>query len=232
MNLVFLFYIYKIFYMDKKIETFQSLCKIFSSHGYNLYLVGGTVRDYLLHRELDDFDVVSDATPEEMKSFLIDADFTFSRFGSVKLHFDNIKFDITTLRKESSYQDSRHPRQIIFVKNLEEDVVRRDFTINALYMDANLQIIDFVNGRGDLIDKKIKMIGNPDIRLKEDPLRIIRAIRFAVTLGFDIDKELLGSIKRNKDLVKKLNIDKVKQDIKKCPQETKLLEYLNELEIL
>ena len=218
--------------MDKKIETFQSLCKIFSSHGYHLYLVGGTVRDYLLHRELDDFDVVSDATPEEMKSFLIDADFTFSRFGSVKLHFDNIKFDITTLRKENSYQDSRHPRQIVFIKNLEEDVIRRDFTINALYMDANLQIIDFVNGQGDLIDKKIKMIGNPDIRLKEDPLRIIRAIRFAVTLGFDIDKELLDSIKRNKDLVKKLNIDKVKQDIKKCPQETKLLEYLNELEIL
>ena len=65
--------------MDAKIKTFQSLCKIFSSHGYNLYLVGGTVRDYLLHRELDDFDVVSDATPEEMKSFLIDADFTFSK---------------------------------------------------------------------------------------------------------------------------------------------------------
>lgn len=217
--------------MDK-LEAFKSLNKVFKDNGYSLFLVGGTVRDYLLGLPLIDFDVVTNAKPEEMKLFLKDADYTFSKFGSVKYHYLDKKFDITTLRKEEEYGDSRHPNIIVFCSSLEEDSKRRDFTINALYMNENERVIDFYNGEYDLKKHIIRMIGDPDIRIKEDPLRIIRAIRFKITLDFEIEESLLESIKRNKELLKNINKEKIEQDIKKCSNPNKLREYLNELEIL
>ena len=132
--------------MDHKIELYQSLEKEFSQRGYLLYLVGGTVRDYLLNKELTDMDLVTDATPSEMKEFIL-GDYTFERFGSVKVKKETTKFDITTLRKESGYIDNRHPNKIIFTKDIKEDVCRRDITINALYMDKDLKVIDLVDGK-------------------------------------------------------------------------------------
>lgn len=200
---------------NPKLEAFINLSALFKSHGFSLYLVGGTVRDYLLNNVLDDMDAVTDATPDEVKTFLPNADFTFARMGSMRIKYNEVKFDVTTLRKEESYIDSRHPLKVTFVRNLEEDYVRRDFTINAMYMDDTLKIYDFVNGQNDLNNKLIKMVGNPDIRLKEDPLRILRAIRFALDFNFEIDKDLKESIKRNKELINKLNIEKIKMDMKK-----------------
>ena len=130
--------------MIDRIEAFQSLADLFYRHGYKFFLVGGTVRDYLLGLPLEDMDAVSDATPIEIIKFLPEADTTFAHLGSLKYKDDNgIKFDITTLRKESGYVDSRHPNNVIFVRNLEEDYPRRDFTINAMYMDKDLKIYDF-----------------------------------------------------------------------------------------
>ena len=161
-------------------------------------------------------DAVTDATPEEMKSFLIKADYTFAKMGSIKYKNENgVKFDITTLRLETGYKDSRHPSHVQFVKNPKIDVNRRDFTINGLYLNKNLDVIDYVNGVKDIDSKIIRMIGNPDVRLKEDPLRIIRAIRFAIDLDFEIDEELEKSIINNVKLLEKLNIDKIKQDLAK-----------------
>ena len=105
------------------------------------------------------------------------------------MKYKGIKFDITTLRKEDGYSDFRHPNKIKFTNSLKEDVLRRDITINALYMDKDLNVIDYVNGKEDINNKIIKMIGNPETRISEDPLRIIRILRFQLETNFKIEKE-------------------------------------------
>lgn len=214
---------------EKKLELFKKIFNLFQKNGHSLYMVGGTVRDFLLGLELTDMDVVTDAAPNQIKEFIPDADYTFARFGSVKLRNENVKFDITTLRKESSYIDSRHPNKVVFCRSLEEDVRRRDFTINALYMDECLKVYDFVDGQADLKNKVIRMIGNPNKRIIEDPLRIVRALRFAIEFDFSIDPSLQNSINNNKDLLKKLNTAKIQEELKKSKDEKKLRETLNHL---
>lgn len=198
-------------------DLFLNLAKLFNNHGFRLYIVGGTSRDYLLAKEVLDYDFVTDATPSEMKLFLNSADFTFEKYGTVKLHINNERIDITTLRKESAYIDSRHPSKIEFSKSLKEDYVRRDFTINAIYIDENFKIIDFCNGVSDLKNKIIRFIGDPTLRIKEDPLRILRAERFKITLGFNYDLETQKAILLLYPLIGKLNPDKVKEELKKLP---------------
>ena len=201
--------------MSPEVKEFQRLVSIFKQHGYILYLVGGTVRDLLLGLPLTDMDCVTDATPEEMKVFLPGADFTFAKMGSIRCKDEGVKFDITTLRKEKGYTDSRHPNEVIFVKDLRIDVLRRDFTINGMYMDEHFILYDYVNGEKDINKKIIRMIGDPDKRIKEDPLRIIRAIRFALQLNFEIDKKLEKSIIKNIELLKLLKKEKIIQDLNK-----------------
>lgn len=221
--------------MENKLKLYVDLAKYFKTKGFALFLVGGTVRDILLHHELDDMDLVTDATPEEMKTILSEykVDYTFAKFGSIKLIYEDVKFDITTLRKENAYKDSRHPGNIEFVKELSIDVKRRDFTVNAMYMDMNFKLIDYVNGEDDLNKGVLRMLGNPDKRIAEDPLRIIRAIRFCLTYNLVLDKELESSIIKNIKLIEKLNIKKVEQDIKKikCDDKTKLVEMFTKFNI-
>ena len=212
--------------MDKKIELFLELAKDFESHGHSLFMVGGTVRDYLLGLPLTDMDLVTSATPSEMKEFL-SADYTFEKFGSVKLHYKGTKFDITTLRKEEGYIDYRHPGKIIFTKKLEEDVVRRDLTINALYINKDLKVIDLVNGECDLQSKLLRMIGNPLKRIKEDPLRIIRIYRFSLEFDFEIEKKLKVAMENNLDLLDKLNPQKIEMEIAKSKHKEELMKILH-----
>ena len=200
--------------MDKKRQAYLDLYKVFNEHGYQLYLVGGTVRDILLNIPLSDMDVVTDATPEEMKGF-IDADFTFAKMGSVRYVFKEVKFDITTLREEKRYEDYRHPTEVVFVKDLKTDHFRRDFTINAMYMDHNFKVIDFESGEVDLNNRLLKMVGSPVVRLKEDPLRIIRALRFSLTYELTLDEGLEKAISETKNLLEKLSKDKIKMELKK-----------------
>ena len=215
--------------MDNKIILFKELADTFKSHGYKLYLVGGSVRDYLLNLPLTDMDLVTDATPMEEEEFLENVDFTFAKFGSIKLHYKDVKFDITTLRKESKYLDSRHPSNIEFTDKLEEDVSRRDLTINALYLTPELEVIDLVNGQSDINNKLLKMIGNPDIRIKEDPLRIVRIYRFSLDLGFEIDSALLDAIRHNQNLLQILRKEKIQEEIRKCHHQKELITVLREL---
>ena len=197
------------------LSTVKNLESLFNKRGFSLFFVGGSVRDYLLFNDFFDVDLVTNATPNDVKEFIADGDFTFSKFGFVKVRFEGQTFDVTTLRIEEEYEDFRHPKSIRFTTKLEEDVLRRDFTINGLYMDTNLKVYDYVNGVDDLNNKVIKMIGNPIKRLKEDPLRIIRAIRFSLTYNFNIDSELDSAIRECVPLLKSLNIEKIKQDILK-----------------
>lgn len=206
--------------MNERILAYQTLAETFKRNGYRLYLVGGTVRDYLLDIPLEDMDAVTDATPGEVLSFLSRVDTTFAHLGSLKYKDENgIKFDITTLRKESGYTDSRHPNQIIFVKDLKEDYSRRDFTVNALYMDQDLKIYDFCHGQDDLNNHLLRMVGNPNIRLREDPLRILRAIRFHLMFKLKIDDLLLEAMRDNFYLLEKITDAKIKSELKKIDEQ-------------
>ena len=215
------------------LKLLKKATKLFNSHGFSLYAVGGTVRDFLLEKEITDFDFVTDATPDEMKLFLDNYNDVFARFGVIISKFDDVRVEITTLRKETSYNDYRHPDQITFVKSIAEDYLRRDFTINALYMDYNKKTYDFCGGLEDLNKKTIRVIGDIDKRMKEDPLRMLRAIRFSLILNFTLDTDLDLYIQNNTNLLKKLNIEKVKQEIMKMIKydENKTIELLNKYNI-
>ena len=197
-------------------EAFNKLSLIFKEHDHSLYFVGGAVRDYLLRKEITDIDITSDATPDDvLECGLENVDDTFKKYGNLIISFVGYKFELTTLRKEKGYKDNRHPNEVVFTKSLIEDSYRRDFTINALYMDEVKNIYDFHGGVSDLNQRLIRMIGDPDVRIKEDPLRILRALRLSLTLSFKIDEDLKKAIIANKELLNKLNPQKVKQELKK-----------------
>lgn len=202
--------------MDNRLNAFISLADLFDKHGYKLYLVGGTVRDYLLGLPLTDMDAVTDATPIEIIKFLPTADTTFAHLGSLKYKDENgVKFDITTLREESGYLDSRHPSKVVFVDDPKDDYQRRDFTVNAMYMDKYLKIYDFCGGQQDLKNRILRMVGNPDQRLKEDPLRILRAIRFHLMYNFKIENSLMEAMRDRFYLLKNLNDAKIESEMSK-----------------
>lgn len=183
--------------------------------GCNIYAVGGTVRDFLLHKNLTDFDFATDASPGETKSILEKYDDTFAKYGVIIYRYENKKLEITSFRNENQYLDSRHPQKIEFVKDMKIDYKRRDFTINALYMDDTGKIYDFCDGLNDLHNKIIRVIGDVDTRIKEDPLRILRALRFMMTLDFTLEKNLEKYIYEHIYLLDKLNVDKIRQEIRK-----------------
>jgi poly(A) polymerase len=198
-----------------ELTIFFSLSDLFLKNGFSLWMIGGSSRDYLLHRAFNEFDLVTDATPEEMKKFIPDANFRFAHYGTIKLFINNVKIDITTLREESTYQDLRHPQSIRFIRHLNKDYLRRDFTVNSLYLDKSLQVIDFVNGLDDLKTKTLRMIGDPYIRFQEDPLRILRAIRFHHVLGFSFEPTLAKAIIDCLHLIDYLKPQKIKEELLK-----------------
>lgn len=178
-------------------------------------MIGGTSRDFLLGRDYEDRDFVTDATPEQERAFLPNAEYQFAKYGSIKVHVAGMKVDITTLRVEGEYNDHRHPSSIEFVKDISLDYKRRDFTINAIYIDEAYQVHDFANGIDDLNSGIIRFIGDPKKRIEEDPLRIIRCERFASTLDFEIEDETLKALEDNKYLLEELNPEKIKEEKRK-----------------
>ena len=196
-------------------KLFSFLNQKFKENGFLLFEVGGSVRDSLLGREVFDFDFTTDATPEEMKKFLPDINDTFAKFGCIKYKGEHGRAEITTFRAEESYDDFRHPKIIRFVKSLEEDSKRRDFTINAIYRNYDGEVFDPTGGLIDLKSKVIRFIGNPETRIKEDPLRILRAKRFASKLGFQIEPKSLKAMEKLNYLLEKLNPEKIKEEERK-----------------
>ena len=197
------------------LNIFNKLANLFNENGFSLFMIGGTSRDYLLNLEVLDYDFVSDATPEDMKKFLPDANYHFEKYGSVRLKIDGVHVDITTFRSEGEYLDFRHPNSVRYVKTIEEDFVRRDFTINAIYIDEDMKCIDPSGGLIDLKNRVIRFIGDPIKRIKEDPLRILRAERFKEKLNFEIEEKSLEAINKYRYLLDKLNPEKVKEELRK-----------------
>ena len=200
--------------MKKVEELFRYLV---SNLGEKIYLVGGSSRDLLLGREFLDYDFASPYLIDDVKKVFKDADYTFKKYGIAYVKYQEVKLTLATFRKEKSYVDSRHPSYIEFVDSLYLDSFRRDFTINAIYIDKDMNVIDPQNGREDLENRIIRMIGDIPTRIKEDPLRMLRALRFSYTLNFKIEDELDRYIHQNLYLLQHINKDKITMELNKCP---------------
>lgn len=173
-------------------EPYLFVLKRLNDHGYSAYFVGGCVRDFFLHKQLKDIDIATSASQKRVEQLFkeLDMDLSASYFGVVTLN-KPVRCQIATYRSESNYHNHRYPRNITFVEDVSLDAYRRDFTVNALYLDKDMSLFDPFNGKDDLDNKVLRCIGHPDERLNEDALRILRAIRFCVTLGFSMEPELL-----------------------------------------
>ena len=196
--------------------------------GYKAYLVGGSVRDYLLKRDSFDIDISTNMTPnlimEHFKSVP-----TGLKFGTVLVFYEGSNYEVTTFRKDLKYYDNRHPEGVVFSNKLEEDVLRRDFTINGLYMDKNYQVIDLVDGKQDLDNKVIKAIGNPNDRFKEDALRMLRAFYLVSKLDFEIEKDTFLAIHKNKELIKNISAERIIREIEKINEYPNSIKAFNQL---
>ena len=194
-------------------ETAIRLLEKINSYGYVAYMVGGYPRDLYLKRTFTDIDICTDATPMELHQIFSEVVTTNSEYGSVTIVFEKTKFEITTFRKEFKYKDHRRPEKIEYVDTLEEDIKRRDFTINTLCIDKNGKQIDLIGAKQDLDNKIIRTVSNPKISLKEDALRILRAIRFATTLNFTIEPKLKTYIRKYGHLLKKISKERKKDEL-------------------
>jgi tRNA nucleotidyltransferase/poly(A) polymerase len=195
-------------------EPVKQILDKFSKANHEIYIVGGAVRDILMGRMVNDWDFTTNALPEEILK-VIPEGFYDNQFGTVGLSVEEFEkpFEITTFRTEQGYSDSRHPDKISWGKSLEEDVSRRDFTINALAMDSNLKIIDLYKGQEDIKNKLIRAVRDPDERFSEDALRMMRAVRIAGELNFTIEKETFEAIKKNAPLINKIAKERVKDEL-------------------
>lgn len=164
------------------IETLQG-------HGYEAYAVGGCVRDSILGREPGDWDITTSAMPQETKSLFHKTFDTGIEHGTVTVLLDKEGYEVTTYRIDGKYEDSRHPKEVTFTRSLKEDLLRRDFTINAMAYNDKDGLVDIFGGVEDLNKKIIRCVGNARERFSEDALRILRGIRFAAQLGFSIEEE-------------------------------------------
>ena len=196
-------------------ETALKVLKKINSNGYQAYLVGGYPRDLYLGRNSMDFDICTSATPKELKQIFGGSVLPSEEYGSVTLIVNNIRFEITTFRKDIKYLNNRKPIEIEYVDNLIEDLQRRDFTMNTMCIDSNRQLIDLLDGKEDINNKIIRTVGNANMKIYEDSLRILRAIRFATTLNFELDEDLKEAIKRHKDLLKSLSYYRKKEELDK-----------------
>ena len=194
--------------MEKNIKK---ILETLENEGYQAYLVGGYVRDYLLGVTSFDVDIATDALPKDIHRIFNSSK---NNYGSVNIKVDKLNVDITKFRKDLNYVN-RRPSKVVYINNLKEDLERRDFTINAICMNKNGKIIDLLNGCKDLDSRTIKMIGSIDVKLKEDPLRIMRAIRFACILDFKIEDELYEKIKEYSYLVGDLSKERIKNELDK-----------------
>ncbi len=195
-------------------EIYNVLDKL-EEKGYEAYIVGGFVREHLLKDKTYDIDITTSAKPREVLEIFKDLEVKLYDYGNVTFNIDKYKFDITTFRKDIKYKDNRKPEEIVYISSLEEDLKRRDFTINAICMDKNGNIIDYFNGIKDLKRRIIRSISDPDMKLKEDSLRILRAVRFATRYKFKIEKDLKEAIINNRDLLKNLSFERRKEELNK-----------------
>ena len=185
-----------------------------TSHGFQAYIVGGFVRDYILGIDSNDIDINTNATPKEIKD-IFDSCLPNEDYGSVTVIKKGVRFEITTFRKEMNYLDNRRPSQIEYIDDLYQDLLRRDFTINTLCINKDGEIIDFLGGRSEIDNRIVKTVGDAKTRFEEDSLRILRAVRFATLLDFELDKETKEAIIETRELLRNLSYYRKKEELDK-----------------
>jgi putative nucleotidyltransferase with HDIG domain len=182
----------------------------------DIYVVGGAVRDLILNREVKDWDLTTNLEPEEILKLFPKNSFYNNLFGTVGIVGKNDEiFEVTTYRSEEGYADSRHPDKVVWGKSLEEDVKRRDFTINSLAMNVDGKVFDYWNGQTDLKNGLIRTVGNPDERFKEDALRMMRAIRLCSQLKFQIEENTFNSIVNNAKIIENIAFERIRDEFLK-----------------
>lgn len=186
-----------------------SVLKEIQAHGFEAYFVGGSVRDALLQQPIHDVDIATSAYPEEIKQIFDRTIDVGIDHGTVLVLVGDAQYEITTFRTESTYQDFRRPDTVTFVRSLKEDLKRRDFTINALAMDVEGEIIDLFDGMNDLKQQIIRAVGNPKERFHEDALRMMRGLRFASQLDFTIEAKTLAAITEFHALLGKISVERI-----------------------
>lgn len=196
-------------------EKILKAIALLESNGYSAYAVGGCVRDSIMGRTPNDWDMTTSATPAEtrtvFKSFRTIA--TGIKHGTITVIIGSEPVEITTMRVDGKYSDNRHPENVSFTKRIEDDLSRRDLTVNAMAYNPKTGIIDPFGGQNDIKSKTIRCVGNPDKRFNEDALRILRAIRFSSVLGFDIDKKTSQSIINNRSLLQNISKERIRVEL-------------------
>ncbi len=194
-------------------ENVKKIIGTLQSHGYEAYAVGGCVRDSILGRIPGDWDITTSAMPEETKA-LFDRTFdTGIEHGTVTVLMDGEGFEVTTYRIDGKYEDSRHPTEVTFTRSLKEDLLRRDFTINAMAYNDVDGLVDIFGGLEDLDKKLIRCVGDATARFSEDALRILRGVRFAAQLGFKIDEETQEGMKTLAPTLQKISAERIQVEL-------------------
>lgn len=194
----------------------KKIIKRLKRKGYQALLAGGCVRDMLLNKEPNDFDIATSATPDQVEKIFKHTKAVGKAFGVVLVKIKNTDFEVATFRKDGSYEDGRRPASVFFLSSAEEDANRRDFTINALFYDpVKKQILDFVDGKKDLERKRIRFVGDAQQRIREDNLRLIRAIRFAIKLDFWIDPTTMEIIRNNAQKLANVSFERIREELMK-----------------
>lgn len=206
----------------------QKVLKTLINGGYEAYFVGGCVRDMLLGTSPTDFDITTNASAAQIKALFEKTVDTGIKHGTVTVLSDNMPVEVTTYRIDGAYENHRKPKEVTFAKTLKEDVLRRDFTINAMAADENGEIVDLCGGKDDLEKRIIRTVGNPKERFFEDALRILRCIRFSAALGFAAEKETKAAALKLSHLLSFISAERIREEVfkillSKAPEKIALL---------
>jgi poly(A) polymerase len=197
-------------------ELAEQICATLRRHAHQAYLVGGCVRDLILGREPADYDVATDARPERVQELFPRSLSVGAKFGVILVVDDDVQVEVATFRSDIGYTDGRHPDAVVYSTTPQEDVQRRDFTINGLLMDPGTgEVLDFVGGRADLSAGIVRAIGDPLRRFDEDKLRMLRAVRFAARFGFQIEPETMAAIQKLAPRVLEVSLERIRDELTK-----------------
>src|SRR5580658_6597338 len=195
-------------------ELALHICEKLFEAGHQAYLVGGCVRDLELGREPADYDVATDALPERVVSLFPGSLTIGAKFGVILVHEGDADVEVATFRSDVGYSDGRHPDRVIFSRTAEEDVRRRDFTINGLLLDPRTnEVLDFVGGRDDLRSGLVRAIGDPDRRFGEEKLRMLRAVRFAARFGYKIEPATFETIRKRASEITEVSAERIREEL-------------------
>ncbi len=212
------------------------ICRTLSANGHQAYLVGGCVRDLELGRTPADYDVATDAPPDRVEKLFPGSITVGAKFGVILAVEDGAQVEVATFRSDVGYSDGRHPDHVVYSRTPEEDVRRRDFTINGLLLDPQSgKVLDFVGGRDDLKAGLVRAIGEPERRFAEDKLRLVRAVRFAARFGYRIEAQTFAAIRKLAPLVRQVSAERLREELTRLLTEgaaRRAFEILNEAGLL